>query len=281
MLPGRIANCVTPYFITGMRRNTIALFAAIVAAFTFPAGAANAESQSRADEVSAKKALGVYTGAFGSNKITLRLEKIEGNSVIGSSEVGGNKRPFRGPYVVRSGIPEFEVQEPGDHPQDGAFRFHFLPEEQALVGRWGAQDSKLADITFRLVKTPRTATEAAASPSPASKAYSPAPGSRERKAIVKAARAAYQERFPNNRKKMEVRTLTVQDGWAGTYIFFSGKHEDDFDLWLAVLRGSGNNWKVAGAFRTSDISEEDDPFERLLARHPSIPPAVVEALNVQ
>ena len=266
---------------TDMRRQTMALLAAIVAAFTFLAGAANAESQSRADEVSANKALGVYTGAFGSNKITLRLEKIEGKSVIGSSEVGGNKRAFRGPYIVRNGIPEFEVQEPGDHPQDGAFRFHFLPDEQALVGRWRAQNSKIADVTFRLAKTAPAAAEAAASRSPASKAYSPAPGSRERKAIVEAARAAYQERFPNNRKKMEVRALTVQDGWAGIYIFFSGKHEDDFDLWLAVLRRSGENWKIAGAFRTSDISEEDNPFDRLLARHPSIPPAVVEALNVQ
>ena len=264
-----------------MRRKTIASFAAVLAAFAFPAGAAKAESQSRSDEISAKKALGVYTGAFGSNKITLRLDKIAGRTVIGSSQVGGNKRAFSGPFTVRNGIPEFEVQEPGDHPQDGAFRFHFLPEEQALVGRWRAQNSKLADITFRLVRTPPAAGEAAASPSPASKAYSPARGSRERNAIVEAARAAYQERFPNNRKKLEVRALTVQDGWAGIYIFFSGEHEDDFDLWLAVLRGSGANWEIAGAFRTSDISKEDDPFDRLLARHPSIPDAVTEALNVQ
>jgi hypothetical protein len=73
----------------------------------------------------------------------------------------------------------------------------------------------------------------------------------------------------------------VQDGWAGTYIFFGGTHEGDFDLWLAVLRGSGANWKVVEAFRNSDGTKEDDPFDRLMRRKPAVPEAVIDALNVQ
>ncbi len=257
--------------------TTTGFRAAILAFLAFGAGAAVAErNEPPREEAILQTAAGTYAGPFGSNTITLQLDDVAPNRVRGYSQVGDNRRVFVGWAKVQDGIPQFEVRENGDHPEDGFFRFRFLRERQALVGTWTANNKKVADISFTLTRSAK-APEAAPQ---RGKAYSPVEGSKEYSAIVAAARAAYERRF-GKRTKTEVRALTVQDGWAGTYMFFAGTHEDDFDLWLAVLRGSGGNWKVVEGFRSSDQTEENDPFDRLMRRKPAVPTAVIDALNVQ
>jgi hypothetical protein len=258
--------------------TTLGFRAAIVAFLALGAGAAVAE-RNEPRETDLQNAIGTYAGPFGSNTITLRLNDAAPHRVRGYSEVGNNRRPFVGFISVRDGVSVFEVREPGDYPDDGVFRFQFLPDRQALAGTWTPNNKKVAAVSFTLTKRAGSA-KSADTAAPRGKAYSPAEDSKEYGAIIAAARAAYERKF-GRRPKTEVRALTVQDGWAGTYIFFGGTHEGDFDLWLAVLRGSGANWKVVEAFRNSDGTKEDDPFDRLMRRKPAVPEAVIDALNVQ
>ena len=115
----------------------------------------------------------------------------------------------------------------------------------------------------------------------AAEAYSPAKGSKEEKAIIATARATYEERF-KKRLKLTNHQMTVQDGWAGVSLWLGGEDQgEDYDLWHALLRGSGSNWKIVGAFRARDITKGNDPEARLRARHPTIPAAVWDAFEVQ
>ncbi|HSH37928.1 MAG TPA: hypothetical protein VK993_04010 [Chthoniobacterales bacterium] len=131
-------------------------FTILLASVTVGAVAAAAQAEKAAGDASLNDALGVYSGPFGPNTITVRLEKMEGNTASGYSEVGKNRRPFSGSVAVRDGVPRFDVREPGDNPQDGAFRFQFLPDQKTLVGTWTPNDRKLTDVSFTLAKRGQT-----------------------------------------------------------------------------------------------------------------------------
>jgi hypothetical protein len=104
-----------------------------------------------AAETEAQKILGSYVGAFGDNKITLLITKIGGNSVSGRSIVGGNDRPFDGTYSVDSAVYTIIANEPGDHKDDGVFKFQVsaaAPDE--LKGTWKANDPKRPEKPYTL-----------------------------------------------------------------------------------------------------------------------------------
>ena len=127
--------------------------AAILALLAVSAVAATAETSKSDTAAIAKAAVGSYEGAFGRNKIVIRLENIDGKTASGYSEVGNNRRPFSGTVSVRGGTPQFEVREPGDNPHDGVFRFEFSPEQQTLAGTWTPNNKKLASIEFTAAKS--------------------------------------------------------------------------------------------------------------------------------
>ncbi len=80
-----------------------------------------------------------------SNKITLCVDRIAGDSVFGHSVVAGNSRPFRGIVTEKSEVNLTVVaQEPGDDPYDGAFKFVLIPGSDSLAGIWEANNQKLA-----------------------------------------------------------------------------------------------------------------------------------------
>ena len=102
---------------------------------------------------SADKMTGFYVGQLGPSKMTIRLEKIIGKSVIGYSVVAGNQRAFSGSFVDKQGVIEFTVREPGDNQYDGEFRFKLGPEEPpTLVGLWTPYDKKFATKEFTATK---------------------------------------------------------------------------------------------------------------------------------
>ena len=138
-----------------MSTSKIGCLAVILASVAVTALAAAAQTNETAPGSSLNDALGVYSGPFGTNTITLRIENIHGKTASGHSEVGKNRRSFSGSVTERGGTPHFEVREPGDNPEDGLFRFQFLPERQALVGTWSANNKQLAEIGFTLAKQAR------------------------------------------------------------------------------------------------------------------------------
>ncbi|HSH37929.1 MAG TPA: hypothetical protein VK993_04015 [Chthoniobacterales bacterium] len=126
--------------------------AVVLAFITIGLAAAAAQTEKAARDASLNDALGVYSGPFGPNTITMRIEKIEGETASGYSAVGKNRRPFSGSVIVGGGSPRFELREPGDNAEDGVFRFQFLRDEQALAGTWTPNNKKLAQVSFRLTK---------------------------------------------------------------------------------------------------------------------------------
>ena len=95
--------------------------------------------------------LGSYVGAFGDNKITLLITKAGGGRVSGRTIVGGNDRPFDGTLSVEGGSYIAEAREPGDHKDDGIFRFRIAeadPDE--LEGTWKANDPKRPEKSYTL-----------------------------------------------------------------------------------------------------------------------------------
>src|SRR5687767_14994264 len=70
-----------------------------------------------------EKFLGSFVGPFGDNKITMLITKVEGDSVVGRTIVGGNDRPFRGTFKKEGTTLTFTAKEPGDHRDDGEFNF--------------------------------------------------------------------------------------------------------------------------------------------------------------
>ena len=84
-----------------------------------------------------EKLLGSFVGPFGTNKITMLITKVTGDSVTGRTIVGGNDRPFRGTFSKAGDTYTFNAKEPGDHKDDGEFNFSLTESNLATVqGSW-------------------------------------------------------------------------------------------------------------------------------------------------
>jgi hypothetical protein len=104
-----------------------------------------------AADVEAQKILGSYVGAFGDNKITMMITKAAGNSVTGRTIVGGNDRPFDGTYTVQNATYSIDAKEPGDHKDDGVFKFSVSSSDPSKVtGTWKANDTKRPEKSYTL-----------------------------------------------------------------------------------------------------------------------------------
>jgi len=104
-----------------------------------------------AADVEAQKILGSYVGAFGDNKITLLITKVVGNTVSGRSIVGGNDRPFDGTLSAENTEYTVVANEPGDHKDDGVFRFTVSSADPSqLKGTWKANDDKRPEKSYTL-----------------------------------------------------------------------------------------------------------------------------------
>ncbi|MEY8780300.1 YARHG domain-containing protein [Allomuricauda sp. XS_ASV26] len=86
---------------------------------------------------------GLYWGR--SNKISISIDKIIGDSLIGHSVVAGNHRPFYGRSFIKDNVKEYIVKEPGDDQYDGQFTFKITNNK--LIGVWEAY--KKIDIPKR------------------------------------------------------------------------------------------------------------------------------------
>ncbi len=95
--------------------------------------------------------LGSFVGAFGDNKITLLIISIKGDSVLGSSVVGGNNRPFSGKVIKQNNVWQIHAVEPGDHKDDGVFDLKIDPSTPNTVsGTWSANEANRPAKTFSL-----------------------------------------------------------------------------------------------------------------------------------
>jgi YARHG domain len=84
-----------------------------------------------------EKLLGSFVGPFGTNKITMLITKVSGDSVAGRTIVGGNDRPFRGTFRQEGDAYIFNAKEPGDHKDDGEFNFSINETStETLRGSW-------------------------------------------------------------------------------------------------------------------------------------------------
>jgi hypothetical protein len=106
-----------------------------------PAGTANIQVPPAINLL--EKLLGSFVGAFGDNKITMLIIKVQGDSIEGRSIVGGNDRPFLGTFVEKNGKYSISAKEPGDHPDDGVFSFSIDAANNDVVnGSWKPNNSK-------------------------------------------------------------------------------------------------------------------------------------------
>ena len=111
---------------------------------------AAAAAASKAAE-SVEAILGSYVGQFGDNKITLLITKAGGGAVSGRTIVGGNDRPFEGTMSMVDGSYAIEAREPGDHKDDGVFKFQIAESDpKQLKGTWKANDTKRPEKTYTL-----------------------------------------------------------------------------------------------------------------------------------
>lgn len=95
--------------------------------------------------------LGSYVGAFGDNKITLLVTKAGDGAISGRSIVGGNDRPFDGTLSFDNGVYVIEAREPGDHKDDGIFKFQIAQSNlDEVKGTWKANDTKRPEKSFTL-----------------------------------------------------------------------------------------------------------------------------------
>ncbi|MEQ1603380.1 MAG: YARHG domain-containing protein [Pyrinomonadaceae bacterium] len=118
---------------------------------TTNSAANSAAAAATSAEVEAQKILGSYVGPFGDNKITLLITKVSGDAISGRSIVGGNDRPFDGTFAVENGSYTVSAKEPGDHKDDGVFKFSIAknnPDE--VAGTWKANDGKRPEKTYTL-----------------------------------------------------------------------------------------------------------------------------------
>ncbi|MFN0278879.1 MAG: YARHG domain-containing protein [Pyrinomonadaceae bacterium] len=101
----------------------------------------------------AQEILGSFVGAFGDNKIRLLITKVGDGAISGRSIVGGNDRPFDGSFTVENGIYNVIGREPGDHKDDGIFRFSVDQAEPNKVnGTWKANDAKRPEKSYSLAR---------------------------------------------------------------------------------------------------------------------------------
>ncbi len=110
-------------------------------------------NQSAPPVSSAGEILGSFVGPFGDNKITLLITKADGASVSGRSIVGGNDRPFDGTFTLENGVYKIVAKEPGDHKDDGVFKFSVAsanPNE--VTGTWKANDAKRPEKSYTLTR---------------------------------------------------------------------------------------------------------------------------------
>lgn len=103
---------------------------------------------------------GSYTGGFDavkynqdkdfvySNRITVFIDSVQGETIYGRSIVAGNDRPFKGSLSGSGRAFKVEAAEPGDDKYDGKFSFTIMPDSGIITGKWIANDSKL-DVTER------------------------------------------------------------------------------------------------------------------------------------
>ena len=113
--------------------------------------AAAANDQPAAATASAGEILGSFVGPFGDNKITMLITKADGNAISGRTIVGGNDRPFDGTFTVEKGVYTIVANEPGDHKDDGVFKFTIAsanPNE--VTGTWKANDAKRPEKSYTL-----------------------------------------------------------------------------------------------------------------------------------
>ena len=119
---------------------------------------AGKESAQRPGSAPAEKAvesiepiLGSYVGQFGDNKITLLITKAGNGEVSGRTIVGGNDRPFDGTLSLTDGSYNVEAREPGDHKDDGTFKFIIAAADPSeLKGTWKANDAKRPEKSYTL-----------------------------------------------------------------------------------------------------------------------------------
>jgi YARHG domain len=105
------------------------------------------------NDAEAQKILGSYVGPFGDNKITLLITKVEGNAVSGRSIVGGNDRPFAGTFTAENAVYSITANEPGDHKDDGVFKFSVSPADPSKVaGTWRSNDGKRPERSYTLAR---------------------------------------------------------------------------------------------------------------------------------
>jgi hypothetical protein len=105
------------------------------------------------DDAEVQKILGSYVGPFGDNKITLLITKAAGGTVSGRTIVGGNDRPFEGTYSVENAVYSVEAREPGDHKDDGVFKFSVSASDPSEVkGTWKANDTKRPEKSYVLAR---------------------------------------------------------------------------------------------------------------------------------
>ena len=116
-----------------------------------PATAQASPAGSEAAVESIEAILGSYVGAFGDNKITLLITKAGGGAVSGRTIVGGNDRPFDGTMALEGGSYIVEAREPGDHKDDGVFKFRIAESNTSeLKGTWKANDPKRPEKSYTL-----------------------------------------------------------------------------------------------------------------------------------
>lgn len=98
----------------------------------------------------ASSAIGTYTGMFDQHKITVSIEKVVGQTVLGYSVVQGNERAFSGAWrTVENGI-AFVGKEPGDHSEDGIFNLTFHSKDKTLMGNWEPLNKKVTGAQLNL-----------------------------------------------------------------------------------------------------------------------------------
>ena len=100
---------------------------------------------------SAGEILGSFVGPFSDNKITLLITKADGSAISGRSIVGGNDRPFDGTFTLDNGIYKIVANEPGDHKDDGVFKFSLAAASvNEVTGTWKSNDSKRPEKAYTL-----------------------------------------------------------------------------------------------------------------------------------
>jgi hypothetical protein len=95
--------------------------------------------------------LGSYAGAFGENKITMLITTAGGGTVSGRTIVGGNDRPFDGTLTLDGDTYSAVANEPGDHKDDGVFKFTIAKADlNHVTGTWKPNDPKRPEKSYTL-----------------------------------------------------------------------------------------------------------------------------------